>query len=320
MHNHLRSSAVTWGESGLTERYTRREVGRILGLETGRLRYWEKLKLVRPKARWGERFYSFGDLVAVRTIQQLTHSRIPALRVRRAVNLLERQFGESPLPLERLRLFEHAGEIVVVPPGAQRPFNPIRQQWIFPFDNPLLEPKLRTMSKPSAQALFEAALECESSPDLLPQAVESYRQVVDIAPGWIEAHINLGVAYYQMGQLKDAHTAFLSAVRLDPLNGISLYNLGCVMEEEGFIDQAIVHLQRAARIMPAYADVHFNLALAFEKSGDRRSSRDEWELYLRYAPSGPWADQARARLREFSARPKRSSPIPFPRKVQRTKE
>jgi DNA-binding transcriptional MerR regulator len=68
----------------LTNRYTRTEAGRILGLETSRLRYWERLRLVRPEARWGERFYSFGDLVALRSIQTESRSRSKIAAGRRA--------------------------------------------------------------------------------------------------------------------------------------------------------------------------------------------------------------------------------------------
>ena len=84
MHNRSRN----WRNAedpGLADRYTRREVGRILGLEPSRLRYWERLRLVRPQARWGERFYSFGDLVALQSIQRLTNNRVSARKLRRAV-------------------------------------------------------------------------------------------------------------------------------------------------------------------------------------------------------------------------------------------
>jgi tetratricopeptide (TPR) repeat protein len=70
------------------------------------------------------------------------------------------------------------------------------------------------------------------------------------------------VWYYQLGYLSEARNAFLSAVQIDPLNGISRYNLGCTLEELGEFEQAIEHLERAARAMPAHPDVHFNLALA----------------------------------------------------------
>ncbi|HKV04781.1 MAG TPA: tetratricopeptide repeat protein [Candidatus Acidoferrales bacterium] len=299
----------------MSQRYTRREVGRILGVDAGRLRYWERLRLVRPLARWGERFYSFGDLVALRTLQRLTDNRVPARRVRRAVKLIEKQFGDSPLPLQKLRFYAHGGDILVVPPGAARPFSPLKQQWALPFEEVPLASRLHAMTGPTAEKLFQTALDCETRPELLPQAVDNYRQVLELAPEWVDAHINLGVALYQLGRAEEARAEFMCAVQLDPLNGISRYNLGCVLEEQGEIDQAIDHLRRAARALPAHADVHFNLALAYEKRGERRLAREQWVLYLRHAPSGAWADQARAHLKNCSARRKRPAPIPFPRKA-----
>jgi tetratricopeptide (TPR) repeat protein len=309
----VRESGSEAGDAGLADRYTRNEVGRILGLEEGRLRYWERLQLVRPEVRWGQRFYSFGDLVALRSIQRITLNRVPARKLRRTVALIEQQFGGYSLPLQQLRLVELGRDVLVVPPGAVRPFNPFLQQWAFPFDIPARPAKLHSMAGPTPEEFFETALSCETKQDLLPQAIENYLRVVELAPDWIEAHINLGVAYYQMGQLSDARAAFAAAVALDPLNGISRYNLGCTLEEMGEYDAAIEHLLRAARAMPAHADVHFNLALAYEKRGERRAARDHWTLYLRHAPNGTWAEQARARLRRYSARRKNAMPIPFRR-------
>jgi tetratricopeptide (TPR) repeat protein len=298
----------------LTQRYTRKEVGRILGLEPGRLRYWERLQLVKPTSRFGERFYTFGDLVALRSILRVTQNHVPARRVSRAISLVETQFSEGadPRPVQELRLVELGREIHVVPPGSDRPFNPFLQQWAFPFDMPMEPAKLHAMTGPTPEQFFQTALDCEERSDTLPQAIENYQRVVELAPNWIEAHINLGVAYYQLGYLSDARNSFLAAVHLDPLNGISRYNLGCTLEELGEFDQAIVHLERAAKAMPAHPDVHFNLALAYEKRNNRRAAREQWKLYLRFAPSGPWAEQARARLRKY-ARRKKEVPIPFRR-------
>ncbi len=299
----------------MSQRYTRREVQRILGVDVRRLRYWERLRLVNPRARWGERFYSFGDLVALRTIQRITQQKISAHRLRRAVRLVEEQFGGSPLPLQGLQVMDQGREVLVVPPGAAKPFNPIRQQWVFPFAAPTQGAKLRAMSSRTPEQWFDEALECEARAELLPQAVEDYRHALDLAPNWIEAHINLGVVLYQMGKAEEARAAFQSAVQLDPTNGISSYNLGCVLEEQGDLDAAIEHLVRAARALPSHPDIHFNLALAYEKRGNRQSAREHWMLYLRYAPNGPWAEQARAHLKRSSARRKPSLPIPFPRKA-----
>jgi len=299
------------GSLELAERYTRTEAGRILGLEPNRLRYWERLRLICPEARWGQRFYSFIDLIALRSLQRLTQNHVPARKVRRAMTLIEKQFGSATGPLHQLRLVDLGREIHVVPPGSELPFNPFLKQWAFPFDMPAQPAKLHAMAGPTPEDFFRSALDCEANTETLPQAIQNYQRVVELAPNWIEAHINLGVAYYQLGHLTDARDAFLNAVQIDPLNGISRYNLGCTLEELGELDEAIDHLRRAARAMPAHADVHFNLALAYEKRGERQASREQWSLYLKYAPQGPWADQARERLKSRSARRKRVPPIPF---------
>lgn len=270
--------------------------------------------MVSPQKKWGERFYSFGDLVALRLIQRLTQNRIPALRLRRAVKLLEQQFGAGQFPIQELRVLEHGRELVVIPPGSRSPFDPLKRQWVFHFDAAPAPAKMRSMIGLTPEQLFESALRMEATAESLPQAIETYRRVVSLSPDWIEAHINLGVAYYQIGQLGNARIAFQRAVELDPANGISRYNLGCVLEELGEIDEAIDQLQRAERAMPAHADVHFNLALAYEKRGERRIAREQWLLYLRYAPNGPWAEQARARLAQSPAPRKRKTPIPFRRR------
>jgi tetratricopeptide (TPR) repeat protein len=314
VHNKFPNGAYLGDWQALEQQYTRREVGRILGVDVRSLRYWERLRLVRPQARWGERFYSFGDLVALRSLKRLTQNKVPAHRVRYVVQLLEKELGREPIALQEIQFVEAGRDVLVIPPGATRPFNPIRKQWAFHFAEGAAKPvNLRPMAGPTAEELFELANHYDSTPESLPQALQSYERVLELAPDWIDAHINKGVALYQMGRIEDAKAAFLTAVQLDPLNGISRYNLGCVLEEQGEVDDAIRHLRRAARAMPGHADVHFNLALAYEKKNERRLAREEWTLYLRYAPNGPWAEQARARLGTQAAKSKGSSPIPFRR-------
>lgn len=311
MDNHYRFKSD--GGAGLSQRYTRRDVGRILGVQASRLRYWERLQLIHPRARWGERFYSFGDLVSLRTMQRLTQRRIPALRVKRAIRLVEQQCGAGPLALHQLQFIEQGRELVIVAPGDSRPFNPLRQQWTFSFETSGFQEKLRHLSGPTAEDLFRAALECEADEKTLPEAVRYYREILELSPDWVEAHINLGVSLYQLGDAEAARDAFRKAVQLDPSNGICRYNLGCVLEEQGAIDEAVEHLRCAARAMPNHADARFNLALAYEKRGQRRLAREQWRLYLRHAPNGPWADEARSHLKRYAYR-KPSPPIPFRRK------
>ena len=298
------------------ERYTRSEARRIVGVDDRRLRYWERLRLVRPRIRWGERFYDFGDLVALRTIKRLTDSRVPARRLRRAVTAIERQLGGSALRVENLRLLECRQSVAFVLPGeASPPFDPLEHQWILPLQGlPLSQSasNVHQLGSRSAEEWFEMALAAETSPETVGDAVEAYQHVIELSPEWVEAHINLGVALYHQRRLDDAQNAFLSAVALDPANAICRYNLGCVYEEAGKIDEAIENLKCAIRAMPNHADAHFNLALAYEKKGDPARAREHWSLYLKHDPRGTWAEKARTRIEQLRPGRKLPPPIPFP--------
>src|SRR3990172_13217233 len=78
-------------ECDLDQRFTLGEVERITGTTRRQLEYWSRLGLVRPRARWGERFFNFADLVAVETLSRLAARRVPPRRLRRALDALEQQ-------------------------------------------------------------------------------------------------------------------------------------------------------------------------------------------------------------------------------------
>jgi len=299
----------------LGDRYTRAEAQRIVGVDDRRLRYWERLRLVRPRIRWGERFYDFGDLAALRVIKRLTDSRVPALRLRRAVTAIERQLGQPAVRIENLHLVECGHSVGFVPPGtAAPPFDPLSHQWILPLERRASGEKLRQLESRTAEEWFEVAVAAETDRDRLGEAVDAYQRAIDLAPDWAEAHINLGVALYHQRELDAAQRSFRAALAIDPANAICRYNLGCVYEEVGKIDEAIENLRAALVGMPNHADAHFNLALAYEKKGDTELARQHWALYLKFDPNGTWAAKARARVEQLRPGRKLSPPIPFRKK------
>lgn len=294
----------------MSERYTRREVARILGVEEGQLAYWERLRLVKSRARWGERFYHFGDLVALKTIQSLTERHVPVRRLHRALRALQTRFGDLQAPLSALRLLTYGREIVVVPPGPRSvPIEPLTGQLHLPYDE--AEQKIHTIAGRSAQEWFEIGLASDGHRDTLPQAVEAYRRATELQPGWVAAHINLGASLYQLSDLEAARDAFQEALARANDNPTAHFNLGCVLDDLEEVDSAIEHLQRAVDLEPFHADAHFNLALTLEKRGQYVRARDHWRAYLRLEPRGPWSDFARTKLRP---RKEPGPPIPFPRK------
>jgi tetratricopeptide (TPR) repeat protein len=289
-------------------RYTRNEVERMMGVTRRELDYWTRLRLVLPRARWGERFFNFSDLVALETIKRLAARKVPARRIRRAVTILQTELGSAETPLSKLRISTNGKQVVVYPPvETARPFEPLTGQFVLNFETAELAKKIHAMASRSAEEWFEFGMMCDSNTESLDQAAEAYRKAVEAAPEWVEARINLGTAMYQLGRMEEAREHFSMAVKFEPRNALAEFNLGCVLEQLGKTGEAILHLSNAVELAPSLADAHLNLALAYEKTGQGQNALRHLSLYLRYEPNGPWAEFARARIAKYRP-PSPSSP------------
>jgi tetratricopeptide (TPR) repeat protein len=74
-----------------------------------------------------------------------------------------------------------------------------------------------------------------------------------------------------------------------------------VLDETGRLNEAITSYQSAISLAPTYADAHYNLALAYEKSRQPRKALHHWEAYARLDTMGPWAVHARNQIKKILA-------------------
>src|SRR5260370_16621383 len=94
-----------------TERFTRREVQRLLDVTEKQLDYWEHLRFVSPRRAPGEKAeksYDFRDLLSLRTAKQLIEQGVPANRLRRSLAALQQKLAEVQTPLTELPLLSNA--------------------------------------------------------------------------------------------------------------------------------------------------------------------------------------------------------------------
>lgn len=296
------------GVDGVEHSYTRNEVERMMGVTRRELDYWTRLRLVFPKARWGERFFNFSDLVALETIKRLAARKVPARRIRRAVTILETELGSKQAPLSQLRVSTNGKQVVVYPPQTEaRPFEPLTGQFVLDFETSEVANKVHAMASRSAEEWFEYGMMCDSKTESLGQAAQAYQKAAEAAPEWVEARINLGTTLYQLGRMEEARAQFTTAIKLEPLNALAEFNLGCVLEQLGKTDEAIAHLAHSVELAPSLADGHLNLALAYEKKGQIQNALRHLGQYVRYEPNGPWAEFARSRIAKHHP-PNPSSP------------
>jgi tetratricopeptide (TPR) repeat protein len=281
----------------LDQRFTRTEVARMTGATRKQLDYWARLGLVHPRSRWGERFFSFTDLVAVETLNRLAQRKIPAGRLLRAMHELEHPLGHTCPSLATLRVSTNGARIVVHEPGpAGRPIEPLSGQWVLDFGTVPLDKKMRALSERTAEDWFEMAVAWDANPDMLERAVDAYQHAIATMPEWAEAQINLGTTLYQLGRIEESREAFSKAVEIEPKNHLARFNLGCSLERLSDLQGAIEQFRAALEHQPHMADAHLNLALTYERAGRSAESLAHLSRYLRYEPLGAWAAYARKRL------------------------
>ena len=133
-----------------------------------------------------------------------------------------------------LRISTNGKQVVVYPPvETARPFEPLTGQFVLNFETSELAKKIHAMASRSAEEWFEFGMVCDSNTESLEQAAQAYRKAVEAAPEWVEAHINLGTALYQLGRMEEAREQFSIAVEFEPENALAEFNLGCVLEQLG---------------------------------------------------------------------------------------
>src|SRR2546422_1711137 len=101
----------------------------------------------------------------------------------------------------------------------------------------------------------------------LAEAIEHYRQALDINPEHPSAHYNLGNVLAQQGKLAEASEHHRQALRLKPDYAEAHNDLGNALARQGQLAGAIDHYRQALKIKPDFAKAASNLGLALAQQG-----------------------------------------------------
>lgn len=290
-----------------SETYTRAEIRRILGISENSLRSWERVGLAEPRSD-----YSFADLISLKTLQSLRENRIPAKRIREAMQQLRVRLANVSRPLDELKIVSDGRRIAVELPGEK--MEALTGQMLFDFE----AEQLRSVStlerrdreqQPSSSVegeeyWFQYALELERSGAPPHEIIETYRRVLDCNPQAAGALVNIGTLHYRQGLMELAEQSYKEAIRAYPEYALAHYNLGNVYEETSRLDDATEQYEAALSYRTDYADAHYNLALVHERRERYVDAARHWKRYLELDPTSPWATVARRkreRLLGFAA-------------------
>jgi tetratricopeptide (TPR) repeat protein len=288
-------------------RYSRQDVLRILRISARQLVGWERAGLIPSQSDYG-----FPELGQLRTLRALQDMRISPRSIRNSVQAMQAVSGignplqESAVVRNGARLaFRHSGTMV----------DPIRRQFLLDFDAPIESAagsspasaarpisvrsnRSNTSRDPELQSLFLRAVQAEEQ-GRKQEAIEGYGEILALDPRYTAALINLGTLYYHQKQYQRAEDLYRRATETDPSYVLAFFDLGNVLDEMQRPDESIDAYKRAIALAPGYGDAHYNLALAYERKGERRKALAHWQIYVRLDKSGPWADHARGQVRKL---------------------
>jgi tetratricopeptide (TPR) repeat protein len=283
--------------------FSRQDVLRILQISSRQLLGWERAELIPPLQT-----YSFQDLGQLRTLRSLREDDVSAASIRhsivamRAVAGMENPLMEASVVRTGTRIaFRHLGAMV----------DPIRRQLMFDFERAGQKDAVAAgpLALPTAglqrvqQDQFVAAVQAEEAGDKQ-RAIQLYNEILKSDAKYAAAYINLGTIYFHMRQFGRAEELYRKATEADPEYVLAFFDLGNVLDELERLDESIAAYRHATQLASRYADAHYNLALAYERKGERRHAMRHWETYVRLDRSGPWAEHARGQIRKLLSREK----------------
>ena len=108
---------------------------------------------------------------------------------------------------------------------------------------------------------------------------------VETADLKVQSYYNLGLAYYQSGQIEKAIVAYQKAIKLEPNFADAYGGLGIIYWRSGNLDDAIRHCQKAIKIAPENIEFHKNLTQIYWQKGMYNAAAVGYRIILELNPS-----------------------------------
>ncbi len=109
------------------------------------------------------------------------------------------------------------------------------------------------------------------------KAIEAYQKSLEKDPGFNPARINLAYLYNRWGDNNKAEELLRIVIDQEPEYGQAYYSLGLLLAEQQQLEEAIDYFEQAAGLMPEYGRLYYNWAVALQTIGRPQEAE---EVYL----------------------------------------
>lgn len=255
--------------------YSTKAIAEMLGWTPDRVRRFVRNGLISP-ARTNSGFrFEFSDLVVLRTARQLEAQSIPPRKLLQTLRHLRQQLPDGRA-LSTVRLAAR-GQNLLVREGSLTWEAGSGQIELLPETSVSGQiSNLGERAQPSNNDQYNLAIDLEGSD--VEGAMQAYTAVLKMDPGHCDARINLGRLAQEQGDYDKARQSYETVLSQDPGNPLALFNLGTVAQAQSDTAGAISYYLQAADQLN---DAHFNLACLYEAEGNMQQAIRHLRQYQR---------------------------------------
>ena len=101
--------------------------------------------------------------------------------------------------------------------------------------------------------------------DFIEEAINSYKQVLNLHPKFADAYLNLGLILEDSEKSDEALSNLEKAIEIEPDNSVILNNLGITLKSLERVDEAIKYFERAIEFAPDDSSIYYNLGITLRE-------------------------------------------------------
>ena len=276
----------------------------MLAVTTAQLEQWESRDLVSPTLEEpGQSFYSFLDLVSLKTIQLLETCGVDDSKISRLLEAIRQRISdvEDRLVHRVLTIFE--GRIILAQKNHFVDSRAGRMMMRLDLDD-LIEAATDRINRDSPDRTADQWFD-EGVRQLAPSgnshlALAAFQEALKLDPNRLEAHVNIGKIHHREHRLVDAERSFRLALARNPYHAEAHCHLGRTMEDLNCLDEAIVCYEKALAVNPRLKHAYYRMGKACAKAQLWDRALKHWNQYLVLEPNSARADTVRRYIQELS--------------------